>query len=108
MSGVGVKADFAVDHCHETGEIRGLLHKSCNSAEGKVLHAAGSWGAKSHAYADVIPWLTRMLEYYKGSGTGMMYWSHKTEDEKKEAQRIKNNKNAAIRRAKARVKATSV
>ena len=31
----GVKADMVVDHCHETGLIRGVLHKSCNSSEGK-------------------------------------------------------------------------
>ena len=41
---MGNKSDYVVDHCHETGEIRGVLHRSCNAAEGKVVNAAGRWG----------------------------------------------------------------
>ena len=26
----------ALDHCHKTGKIRGVLHKECNSAEGAM------------------------------------------------------------------------
>ena len=29
---------LAIDHCHETGENRGLLCRSCNSAIGMLLH----------------------------------------------------------------------
>jgi len=30
--------DAALDHCHTTGHVRQVLHRSCNSAEGKILH----------------------------------------------------------------------
>lgn len=31
-----VWCDAALDHCHTTGRIRGVLHKNCNSAEGAL------------------------------------------------------------------------
>lgn len=34
-------ADAVLDHDHETGHIRRALHRSCNSAEGKILQWAG-------------------------------------------------------------------
>ena len=45
---MGSKSDYVVDHCHESGEIRGVLHRSCNAALGKIDNAAGRWGAKSY------------------------------------------------------------
>lgn len=35
-----------VDHCHDTGEVRGLLCRSCNTKEGWVRR----YGARLHAY----------------------------------------------------------
>lgn len=29
-----VEKDICIDHCHKTGKIRGLLHRSCNAALG--------------------------------------------------------------------------
>lgn len=107
MTLTGVKSDMVVDHCHETGLIRGILHKSCNSAEGKVVNAAGRWGAKSTKYEDVIPFLENLVEYLKTSYTepsGMIYPDHKTPEQKTESARIKRNKAAALARAKARTK----
>ena len=103
----GKGSDYALDHCHESGEVRGLLHRSCNSALGKIDHAAGCWGAKSMKYEDIIPYLKAVVAYYEWvekNPTGMMYPSHKTPEQKKEADRIKRNKAAALKRAKDRVK----
>jgi hypothetical protein len=33
--------DATLDHCHETGHVRQALHRSCNSAEGRILMWAG-------------------------------------------------------------------
>ena len=103
---MGNKSDHVVDHCHETGEIRGVLHRSCNAAEGKVVNAAGRWGAKSTKYADIIPFLDQLVQYLKKSqdfGTGLMYPDHKTPEQQAEKARVKRNTAAAIRRAKLKV-----
>lgn len=103
---MGNKSDYVVDHCHETGEIRGVLHRSCNSAEGKVTNAAGRWGAKSTAYSAVIPFLRQLVDYLGTSqtnGTGLMYPDHKTPEQKADRARVKRNTAAAMRRAKMKV-----
>ena len=103
----GNKSDYVVDHCHETGEIRGVLHRSCNAAEGKVVNAAGRWGAKSTKYSDVVPFLKQLVEYLENAqvqGTGLMYPDHRTPEEKAQRARAKRKTAAAIHRAKQKVK----
>lgn len=104
----GHAANYAVDHDHQTGEIRGTLHKSCNSAEGKVANAAGRWGAKSTKYEDIIEFLDNLVIYLKKSrdrGTGMMYPDHKTDDQKAEAVKAKRRKQYAAKKAAERMNA---
>lgn len=105
---MGNKSDYVVDHCHETGEIRGVLHRSCNAAEGKVVNAAGRWGAKSTKYSDVVPFLKQLVEYLEQAqlgGTGLMYPDYRTPEQQAEANRVKRNKAAALQRAKRKVQA---
>lgn len=90
-----IKGEGAIDHDHETGEIRGVLHRSCNAAEGKVANAAGRWGAKSMDYAVLVPWLKRLITYLEQPGCGLVYHTHLTEDEK----RLKRNADARKARA---------
>ena len=92
---LSVKGEGAIDHDHNTGEIRGVLHRSCNAAEGKVANAAGRWGAKSMEYSLLIPWLERMIAYLKQPGLGLIYHTHLTPEE----QRLL--KNAKARKARA-------
>lgn len=102
--GAGHKTDFALDHCHETGRIRGVLHRSCNGAEGKVANAAGRWGAKSMESKAVLAFLERLVLYYKVPLKNYIYPSHKTAEEAAEATRVKRNKAAALRRAQIKAK----
>jgi len=100
----GNKSDYVADHDHNTGEIRGVLHRSCNAAEGKVANAAGRWGAKSMEYTVLVPWLEKLLAYYKQPGTGLIYPTHKTAEELKAAANLKRRTVAARKRAAAKVR----
>lgn len=100
----GHKTDFALDHCHETGRIRGVLHRSCNGAEGKVANAAGRWGAKSMQSESILAFLKRLIEYYETPLKDYVYPTHKSAEENAEAQRVKRNKAAALRRAQLKAK----
>lgn len=98
---IKVKGEGVIDHDHDTGEIRGVLHRSCNAAEGKITNAAARWGAKSAKYADIIEYLVSVVTYLQRAGAGIIYPMHKTVDEKKDA------KNLKLRTARAAAKAKS-
>lgn len=57
------KEQATLDHCHENGHIRMVLHRNCNSIEGRVLH----WARRSHVSPDVF--LKHLLEYWAGEYT---------------------------------------
>lgn len=94
-----VKGEGVIDHDHDTGRIRGVLHRSCNAAEGKIANAAARWGAKSSKYSDIIAYLESVVAYLKREPTNFIYAMHKTEDEKRDM------RNAKAREARARAKA---
>lgn len=94
-----VKGEGVVDHDHDSGQIRGVLHRSCNAAEGKISNAAARWGAKSNSYSAIIPYLERVIAYLKAPATQFIYPMHKTADEKKDI------RNAKAREARAAAKA---
>ncbi len=94
-----IKGEGVVDHDHDTGQIRGVLHRSCNAAEGKISNAAARWGCKSADYSEIIPYLERIVAYLKQPGTQFIYPMHKTADEKKD------DRNRKVREARAATKA---
>lgn len=79
--------NMVVDHDHETGVIRGVLHRGCNGVEGKVLRYLNTWG-KCKTLSEMIRTLERLVKYWKKHKTPQteyIYPTHKTEYEKKKA-----------------------
>lgn len=96
---LAIKGEGVIDHDHDTGLIRGLLHRSCNAAEGKISNAAARWGAKSSQYTAIIAYLEQVVSYLKKEPYPLIYPMHKTPDEKRDA------RNQAAREARAALKA---
>lgn len=105
----GRASDYTLDHSHSTGEVRGVLHRSCNSAEGRVRHSVSRWGAKGNDEEAIIEYLEGLAKYlrecHEGTRTtGLMYPNHKTPEEKAAAAKVKRRKRDAAKRAAASVK----
>ena len=96
-----IKGEGVLDHDHDTGWIRGVLHRSCNAAEGKVSNAAGQWGAKSTQYPAIKQWLRQLLEYLDSPHQKFIYPYHKDENEKRQARKTRTRRNSAAARARA-------
>lgn len=100
--------DAVVDHDHVTGEIRGVLLRSANAVEGKVKNAVARWGGTGEDYSKIIPYLERLLTYLKSPGTGMMYPTHQTADEKRIAANAKQRERRAAAKAAQELRARKV
>lgn len=99
-----VKGELVVDHDHGTGLIRGVLHRSCNAAEGKVANAAGRWGAKSMEYSAIKEFLSNLLTYLNQPPHPYIYPTHKTEDEQRLARNAKARRERATKKARVLVR----
>lgn len=95
-----IKGEMVIDHDHETGQVRGALHRSCNAAEGKVANAAGRWGAKSMSYAAILPWLRNLVSYLERDPQPYVYPTHKTPEEKRLEANAKARRARATRQAR--------
>lgn len=95
-----IPKEGVLDHDHDTGRIRGVLHRSCNAAEGKISNAAARWGAKSGKYEDIVPYLASLVEYLRATPTNMLYPTHRTPDEKRDLRLAKAREARAALKAK--------
>lgn len=84
-----------LDHNHDTGVIRGAIHRSCNQAEGKAK-VVGHRGHKGVSSADYLIGLGKYLELHKTPRYAFIYPTHKTEEEL----RLERNAKARASRAK--------
>lgn len=105
LTRMGTGSGYVVDHDHITGEIRGVLHRGCNGAEGKVFNAIARWTGLGQDYTKTIEWMKNLIQYLEAPGYGVIYPDHKTAAEREEAARLKRNKEAALKRARQRINA---
>ena len=70
--------DATLDHNHTTGKVRRVLHRSCNTAEGKIL----SWCFRTKSN-DPELLLSNLILYWRESYDDQPYHpAHLTEDQK--------------------------
>ena len=83
------------DHDHVTGIIRGVAHRGCNGAEGKILAALRYTGLKSKK--EIAKLLEGLIKVWTNPpNSGLIYPTHKTPNEK----RLARNKKARLARAR--------
>jgi len=99
FSGV-TKQDIVVDHNHKTGVVRAALHRGCNRVEGSVLGTITQWG-KAPTMEVVIASMKRLISFWElhsTDQTGIVYYGHKTANEKTLALNKKRRRKAAAKR----------
>lgn len=77
--------NIVVDHDHKTGIVRAAIHRGCNGLEGRILRLLTTWG-KATTKAKVISTLENLLDFWslhETPQTKWIYYSHKTETEKR-------------------------
>lgn len=92
------------EHAHDTGLIRGVVHRSCNKMEGVVYSAVGRWCVGKMDYDLVIPALRRLADYLEKEHYPYIYYSHLTDEEKKLKAAAKARKARATRKAAQEIK----
>lgn len=93
-----------LEHAHDTGRVRGVAHRSCNKMEGVVYSAVGRWCVGKMDYELVIPALRRLADYLEKEHYPYLYYSHKTEEEKRLAANAKARKARAVKKAAQEIK----
>lgn len=98
ICGLACSEDQAVlDHNHQHGYIRAVLHRGCNAVEGKIINAIKRYGIK-----DAKSYIAGLLAYHElhsTDQTSLIHPLHKTPEEKKELVKKRALKKKAILKA---------
>lgn len=89
-------ANAVLDHDHDTGAVRAVLHRSCNAVLGKVEN-----GAVRYCVPNLIAFASGLGEYLRSHAvniSGLIHPLHKTPDEK----RLLRNKRARLKRVRSK------
>lgn len=92
-------ADPAVaDHDHATGQLRGVLHRSCNALLGNIENNRKRYGIRS--LGQLASMLRNVVAYIslRRADDTPLYPTHRTDDEKRE-RRNKKARDARARKA---------
>ena len=86
------RENTVLDHDHDTGECRAVLHRGCNALLGKLENGRAINGLTNEQ--DWVNWLSNVAGYIKDYKMKVLHPTHKTEEEK----RLLKNKRAVKRR----------
>lgn len=79
LCGNDIESDPVLDHCHDTGRLRGVLHRQCNHAEGRIK----DWIKRTGKSTNPIDFLVNLAWYIsKDYSKNPLHPTHKTEQEK--------------------------
>lgn len=93
------ESEAVADHDHNTGHLRAVLHRGCNSMLGHIEN-----NAKRYALRSVPAFLNGAAAYLQAHVTpqhGLLYPTHRTDEEKRLARNAKARKARAAKKAKA-------
>lgn len=84
--------NMVFDHSHQTGKMRGVLHRNCNCLLGRI-----EMNCRRHciSFNDLPSWLRGCADYLEKPHLDIFHPSFRTEEEKKELR----NKRAKRKRA---------
>ena len=92
------KEDAVLDHCHATGRVRRVLHRSCNSSEGRVM----KWAYSSKS-SDPFIFLNNLIKYHQSNYEDMPFHpKHLTPNEKEIKKLKKHQKKLKTQKARDR------
>ena len=79
LCGRKIESDPVLDHCHDTGHLRGVLHRQCNHAEGRIK----DWIKRTGKETVPFDFLLRLAGYINQDySKNPIHPTHKTEQEK--------------------------
>ena len=64
---MGNKSDYVLDHCHDTGLVRGVLHRGCNGALGKAENAIACWSGVGGDMDNIREQISHYVTHYNVS-----------------------------------------
>lgn len=67
---------LAVDHCHLSGKIRGVLPMGINRAEGIINKACVTWGRTGKDYKKVVAFLRKLCDYLEREPIDLIHPTH--------------------------------
>jgi hypothetical protein len=73
------EGEAVLDHCHKTGQIRGVLHRGCNALEGTIVNAL----ARNLITPQRLTNIMNNLVAYQKRLKPLLHPTHKTPEEKK-------------------------
>lgn len=103
LCGNVIRPDQAVlDHDHGTGRVRAVLHRACNSSEGRILH----WIRRTGTVTDPLSFIESLAIYWTVEyEDNKLHPSHKSEEEqlaqqqRKRLKKLKSPKHRAAAKA---------